>query len=188
MDMAQTSEFRNDSPMSRIRIAGNRVELTPLPAAAAAALPGDRLNASRLLGARLPGAWPQPDLLDVLPIQAAATPEDERFGIWVMIERDTDIVVGDIGFLGLPDDGIVEIGFSVIPDRRRRGYASEAAARLVTWALEQPEISEVVARSDADNEASARTLSAAGFTRVDELDGTIRWRRAVAPGITAVPD
>ena len=85
--------------------------------------------------------------------------------------------MGDIGFLGPPDDGRVEIGFSVIPDRRRRGYASEAARRLVAWALEQPEIREVVARSDADNEASARTLAAVGFTRLDELDGTIRWRR-----------
>jgi len=68
-------------------------------------------------------------------------PEDERFGIWLMIERDTDTVVGDIGFMGPPDDGSVEIGFSVIPDRRRLGYASEAAGRLVAWALEQPEIS-----------------------------------------------
>jgi [ribosomal protein S5]-alanine N-acetyltransferase len=167
----------NDSAMSRIRIAGQRVELTPLPAAAADALPGDRPTASRLIGASLPNAWPQPDLLDVLPMQAAATSEDEQFGIWLMIERDTDIVVGDIGFMGPPDDGSVEIGFSVIPDRRRRGYASEAVVRLVAWALEQPEISEVVARSDADNEASARTLSAAGFIRVDEHDGTIRWRR-----------
>jgi [ribosomal protein S5]-alanine N-acetyltransferase len=130
-----------------------------------------------MIGARLPDAWPQADLLDVLPMQAAATPEGERFGIWLMIERDTDTVVGDIGFLGPPDDGSVEIGFSVIPDRRRRGYASEAAGRLAAWALEQPEINEVVARSDADSEASARTLSAAGFIRVAELDGTIRWRR-----------
>jgi predicted acetyltransferase len=28
--------------------------------------------------------------------------------------------------MGLPDDGVVEIGFSVIPDQRRHGYATEA--------------------------------------------------------------
>jgi [ribosomal protein S5]-alanine N-acetyltransferase len=163
--------------MSRIWIAGQRVELTPLSAAAATSLPDDRPKASRLIGASLPDDWPQTDLLDVLPMQATATPEEERFGIWIMIERDTNSVVGDIGFMGPPDDGTVEIGFSVIPDRRRRGYASEAAERLVAWALEQPEISEVVATCDPDNEASARTLSAADFSRLGESDGTIRWRR-----------
>jgi ribosomal-protein-alanine N-acetyltransferase len=162
---------------SRIRIAGQQVELTPLPAAAAASLPGDRESASRLIGATLPDAWPRADLFDVLPMQATATPDDERFGIWLMIERETNTVVGDIGFMGPLDDGTVEIGFSVIRDRRRRGYASEAAGRLAAWALKQPEIREVVARCDADNEASARTLSAAGFTRLEEIDSTIRWRR-----------
>ncbi|MHB8649207.1 MAG: GNAT family N-acetyltransferase, partial [Gaiellaceae bacterium] len=67
-------------------------------------------------------------LLDVLPLQAAAAPSDECFGVWVMIERDTGTVVGDVGFIGPPDEsGIVEVGYSVIPDRRRRGYATEAA-------------------------------------------------------------
>jgi RimJ/RimL family protein N-acetyltransferase len=165
------------SAQNRTRITGVQVALTPLPAAAAAALPHDRPMASRLIGSTLPDGWPQADLLDVLPMQAAVTPGDEHFGIWLMIERGSNTVVGDIGFLGPPSHGTVEIGFSVIADRRRRGYASEATERLVAWALKQPEIGEVVATCDADNEASARTLSAAGFTRLGEIDGTIRWRR-----------
>ena len=168
---------QDDSKVSRTRLAGERIMVTPLPAVAAAALPGDRPAASRLIGATLPEDWPQVDLLDVLPMQAATTPENEAFGVWLMIEHDTNTVVGDIGFMGPPDDGSVEIGFSVIPDRRRRGYASDAAERLVVWAFRQPGISVVVARSDADNIASARTLAATGFVRVDEANGTIHWRR-----------
>jgi ribosomal-protein-alanine N-acetyltransferase len=163
--------------MSRIRLGGERVVVTPLPVEAAAALPGDRPAASRWIGASLPEDWPQADLFDVLPIQAAASPEDEPFGVWLIIERDTNTIVGDIGFLGPPDDGAVEIGFSVIVDRRRRGYASEAAGLLVAWAFRQPGINVVVARSDPDNIASARTLAAVGFSRLDETDGPVRWRR-----------
>ena len=111
-------------------------------------------------------------------MQAAARPDDERFGIWLMLERDTNTVVGDIGFMGPPDDGVVEIGFSVIPDRRRRGYATEAARSLVDWALRVPEIRDVVARSEAANEASGRTLTTAGFSRDGERDGVVDWRRA----------
>jgi ribosomal-protein-alanine N-acetyltransferase len=152
-----------------------------LPAHAAAALADDRDAAARSIGAILPDAWPQGDLLDVLPIQAAAVDaEAERFGVWLVIERDTNTVVGDIGFLGPPAGRSVEIGFSVIPDRRRRGYATEAARALVDWAFRQPGIGEVVARSDPENEASARVLAAAGFERVGEVGTTVRWRRRPA--------
>jgi ribosomal-protein-alanine N-acetyltransferase len=154
----------------------------PLPAAAAAALPEDRAAASREIGALLPDAWPQVDLLDVLPMQAAAADVGaERFGVWVLVERETNTVVGDIGFFGPPLGQTVEIGFSVIPDRRRRGYASEAARALVDWALRQPGIGEVTARSDVENEASARVLTRAAFDRVGVTGGTIRWRRR-SPG------
>lgn len=163
--------------MRRIRLGGARLELTPLPAAAAAALPDDRPTAAALIGARLPDAWPHADLLDVLPMQAAAEAADEPSGVWLIIERDTATVVGDIGFMGPPDAGVVEIGFSVIPDRRRRGFATEAARALVDWAFRDPRIREVSARSEPENEASARVLVATGFARVGDAGGTIRWRR-----------
>ena len=79
-----------------------RMALLSLPAHAAAALLEDRQEASRILGATLPSEWPAADLLDVLPLQAAALPGDERFGVWVMIERMSRSVVGDIGFMGPP--------------------------------------------------------------------------------------
>jgi ribosomal-protein-alanine N-acetyltransferase len=160
-----------------VRIVRERLELIPLPAAAAAALPGARPEAARIIGSILADAWPLPELLDVLPMQAATTPDQERFGIWLIVEGDTRTVVGDIGFHGPPDGGRLEIGFSVIPERRRRGYAAEAAGAIVEWAMRQPEVHEVVARSDADNEASARTLAIAGFGRVAEHDGQVEWRR-----------
>jgi ribosomal-protein-alanine N-acetyltransferase len=163
--------------MRPIRLGTAHLELTPLPAAAATALPDERAAASRVIGATLPDPWPHVDLLDVLPIQAAATPADEPFGVWLMIERDSNTVVGDIGFMGPPDGGVVEIGFSVIPDRRRRGFATEAARALVDWAFRDPRIREVSARSEPENEASARVLVATGFARVGDAGGTIRWRR-----------
>lgn len=163
--------------MPPVRIGSTRLELTPLPAAAAAALPDDRRAAVAIIGATLPDAWPQVDLLDVLPMQAAAQPEDEVRGVWLIIERDTGNVVGDIGFLGPAAGGAVEIGFSVIPDRRRRGYATEAARTFIDWAFRDPRIREVTARSDPENEASARVLAAAGFSRLGVKGGLVEWRR-----------
>lgn len=152
------------------------MELRPLPALAAAVLPEDRDEAARILGATLPTEWPHADLLDALPLQAAASPETALFGVWVMIERDSGVVVGDIGFIGLPDEaGSIELGYSVIPDRRRRGYATEAAAAIVEWALSQPGVRVVVAGCDNGNEPSIRTLERLGFRRTGETNGQIRW-------------
>jgi ribosomal-protein-alanine N-acetyltransferase len=163
--------------VSDTRLSTGRLELRPLPAAAAVSLTDDREAASRVLGATLPPDWPQRDLLDVLPLQAAAATSDECFGVWVMIERETGTVIGDIGFIGPPDDGgLVEIGYSVIPDRRRRGYATEAAQAMVDWALRQPDVSVVVAGCNKDNLPSIRMLERIGFLQTGEADGQIRWR------------
>ena len=155
----------------------DRMALLPLPAQAAAALSENRQEASRILDATLPSEWPAADLLDVLPLQAAALPGDERFGVWVMIERASRSVVGDIGFMGPPDeDGSVEVGYSVIPARRRDGYATEAVRAILAWALDQPAVKAVVANCDRDNESSVRTLERVGFRRTGEAEGRIRWR------------
>jgi ribosomal-protein-alanine N-acetyltransferase len=158
------------------------MEVRPLPALAAAALPGDREKASRILAATLPTAWPQSDLLDVLPLQAAASPETECYGVWVMVERESESVVGDVGFMGPPDEaGSIEVGYSVIPDRRRRGYATEAAGAIVEWAFSQPGVEVVVAGCDRDNEPSIRILERLGFQRTGDAKDQIRWRRDNQP-------
>ena len=158
-----------------------RLELRPLPARAAAALPADREEAARVLGAMLPAEWPQRDLLDVLPLQAAASFYAERFGVWVMIERVSGTVVGDIGFMGPPDEsGSVEVGYSVIPDRRRRGYATEAARAILEWVLTEPSVAVVMAGCEEANEASIRTLDRIGFRRTGQTNGEIRWHYGVA--------
>ena len=154
-----------------------RLELRPLPAAGAGALPDDREAAARLLGVTLSVEWPQVDLLDVLTLQAAASPNDEPFGVWVIIERESATVVGDIGFMGPPGaDRTVEIGYSVTPDRRGRGYATEAARALVDWALGQPQAGVVVAGCDRESAPSIRILERIGFIRTGETNGQLRWR------------
>jgi ribosomal-protein-alanine N-acetyltransferase len=116
--------------------------------------------------------------LTCCPLQARSDGRAADFGVWVVIERATQTVVGDAGFKGLPADGVVEIGYSVIPDRRRRGYASEAAAALVDWARSQEDVETVVAACDRENVASVRTLERLGFARTGMDGDEIRWRLA----------
>lgn len=147
--------------------------MKPLPADAAAALPHDRETVPQIVGASVPEEWPLPDLLEVLH----SLVRNEPFGAWVMIDRELATVVGDVGFHGPPQEERVEIGYAVLPQFRRRGYATEAAGALVEWALTQPGITEVLARCDADNPGSIATLERNGFERTGEDRETIHWRR-----------
>jgi [ribosomal protein S5]-alanine N-acetyltransferase len=155
----------------------DRLILRPITAEAAEALIADRPIAARRLGASIPDGWPHPNLLEFLPQLAADHDVVLPFGAWAIVERSTSQIVGDIGFHGRPDtDGRVEVGYAVVPDRRRRGYASEALAALTAWARSRGDVRDVVARCEPTNEASIRTLASGGFERVGERDGLIEWR------------
>lgn len=159
-----------------------RLELWPLPPAAAAALPEGRDEAARIIGARLSPDWPGPDLLDVLPMQSGASDAHARFGVWVVVHRKAGSVIGDIGFFGPPNDRTVEIGYSIVPEHRRRGYATEAARALIAWARGQAGVDTVLARCNDDNQPSIRTLERLGFARAGEAESQIHWRRGTEGG------
>ncbi|HYB31679.1 MAG TPA: GNAT family N-acetyltransferase [Solirubrobacteraceae bacterium] len=163
--------------MNGLRLDTERLALLPLDPAAAAALPDGRISAAQVIGAELSADWPGRDLLDVLPMQASLAPVQAHYGVWVVLERATNTVVGDIGFFGPPDsDGTLQVGYSIVLDRRRRGYATEAARALVGWALEQPNVRTIVAGCDEDNQPSIRTLERVGFSRTGRVERQLRWR------------
>jgi RimJ/RimL family protein N-acetyltransferase len=110
----------------------------------------------------MPGGRPELDRLA----------QPDGWGAWLLFHREE--VVGDAGFKGPPQDGEVELGYSIIPGQRRRGYATEAAQALVDWALAQPGVERVVAETEPENEASQRVLERAGMRRLDER----RWSTA----------
>jgi len=59
--------------------------------------------------------------------------------------------------------GTAELGYYVHPDGQRRGYASDAAQRLVRYAFEDQRLHKVYANVYPDNEASQRVLESTGF-------------------------
>jgi ribosomal-protein-alanine N-acetyltransferase len=160
-----------------IELRTQHLTLRPMPPAAAARLPADRAGAAALLGVALDDEWPLPDILDLMPVHALRTGAAARCSIWVMIETATSTVVGDVGFLDPPNEaGEMETGYSVVPSRRRRGYATEALAVLTGWAFEQPEVTAIVAGTDPDNDVSQRVLQRAGFEPAAPEPAELRWR------------
>ena len=85
-------------------------------------------------------------------------------------------VVGHGGFHAAPDeDGLVEVGYSVDPQHRRRGHATEILRALLDRAAREEQVRRVRASVSPDNEASLALLRGFGFSLVgeqwDEDDG-----------------
>lgn len=86
----------------------------------------------------------------------------EWYAIW-MIELSDGTHVGELCFKGIAENGQTEIGYGISAEFQGRGYATEAAAAAVSWALDQPGITGVTAETEADNTASLRVLEKCGF-------------------------
>lgn len=56
-------------------------------------------------------------------------------------------LVGNGGFKGPPQQGIVEVGYSILPEHQRNGYATEATVALVNWAFSHQEVDRVAAET-----------------------------------------
>lgn len=139
---------------------------------------GDAL--ARLLGVEAPVSWP-PEHNDA----------DTRAWFRAMIERAPDKsdygpryivgngrLVGNCGFKGPPNDnGEVEIGYSVIPEEQRKGFASAAVDALLAVAFGNVRVSVVKAETLPTSVASQKVLLANGFvadgSRDDPEEGKV---------------
>jgi RimJ/RimL family protein N-acetyltransferase len=58
--------------------------------------------------------------------------------------------------------GVVEIGYTIFPEYRRRGYATEVVTALVAWAWSTGAVSSILAAVAEDNEPSVGVLERVG--------------------------
>jgi [ribosomal protein S5]-alanine N-acetyltransferase len=88
-------------------------------------------------------------------------------------------LVGVGGYIGPPnDEGIVEIGYSVLPEWQRKGYATEIVKALVEQAFHHDRIVKVIAHTKESVPASIGVLLKCGFQSVGaEPDETLRFER-----------
>jgi len=107
--------------------------------------------------------------------QIAADPSEEPWLLRAIVDRDEAEAVGYVNFHAPPDErGMVEIGYRIVPSRRRQGYAFEAAEGMWRWAAEHG--ARVLRASiSPDNDPSLALIGKAGFaevgSQIDEIDG-----------------
>lgn len=154
------------------------VQLAPYTPALSAAWQQGRLGEA-LGGVHLPEGWPTfPQGLE--PEHAREVPrEGVGFGPYLFLRGDGATLVGNGGFYGAPNDGVVELGYEIAPAHRGQGLAQAAVRALLALAWRDPTVRQVQAHTLSHDNPSTGVLRRCGFaheaTLPDDEQGSI-WR------------
>ena len=148
-----------------------------------AALEGNEaLGAS--LGVTVPSTWP-PEYLDPQSLEFVlrGMVEGEAPSAWwlyfVILRHAPDgrMLIGSVGYKGPPSDGMVEVGYGIVRDQHRQGYASEAVRGLLARAFGTPDVTRVTAETYPELVGSLGVLRRCGFRFIGDGSepGVIRF-------------
>ncbi len=143
---------------------------------------GNAARARELVDYAVPAVFPDSaaELLELRRIQLAADPARAPWSLRAMVRRDDRVMVGFVNFHGPPGVNDIaaadaaELGWTVFPEHRRHGYATEAAERLMEWARAEYGVRRFISSTTPDNAPSLRVHDKLGFRRTGQVvDGEI---------------
>ncbi len=165
------------------RIHSPRLDLVSLsPLVLQALLDGRHDVAEQQASVRFPTGWPDEGAESLLRLrleQISRDPAAQRWLVRALVRRRDGEMIGHAGFHGPPGTGGLapgkaELGYTVFPAYRGRGYATEAAVALMDWA-EGEGIRRFVASVAPGNDPSLAIVRTLGFVQTgeqwDEEDG-----------------
>lgn len=139
----------------------------------------DKNRLARMLGVSVPDSWPSPDFAEMLPLLIAEKEKHPATSPWdgLIIHKEDQKVIGDMGFKGPPDAARrVEIGYSIIPEYRNQGYATELSCHMIVRAWLQPGVTSVVAGHLDDHFGSVKVLEKPDFLRLSPEGHMRKWK------------
>jgi RimJ/RimL family protein N-acetyltransferase len=105
-----------------------------------------------------------------------ANPEFAEIAIILAISKDSNEVVGSAGFHDFPDEnGMIEIGFGIVPDMQNQGLGSELLLGMWRMICTRTDVKILRYTVSPDNAPSLHIVRKRGFTeigvQIDPEDG-----------------
>jgi ribosomal-protein-alanine N-acetyltransferase len=163
--------------VKELELSTERLLLRPLDRVTLLNLSKGMIVGPSLEGTKVSNGWPLSELLEAVPVMFNDLSDDpSSFGwhAWVVVNKATGEVIGDVGFKGPPDEnGVVEIGFSIMPEHRGKGYAKEAVKAMTDHAVSTGKVRAIIAECNKDNIESLKVLDALGMRKRKTLGNRI---------------
>lgn len=123
--------------------------------------------------------WPDDDVIETLPKiinNLSIVDAPTGFESWMIIKKDTSEIIGDAGFKGFNyENENIDLGYGIIKEERRNGYAEEATKALINWAFSNEIVKEITAKCLVDNVGSIHLLQKLNFMEVKKDSDMIYW-------------
>ncbi len=148
---------------------------------------GNSLRARELVDYSVPADFPgtAAEVLELRRLQLAADPTRLPWSVRAIVRRDDRLMIGFVNFHGPPGvndieaAGVAELGWTVFPEHRRLGYATETARRLMDWARDEHGVRRFISSTTPGNAPSLRVHEKLGFRRTGQIvDGEIIFELA----------
>ena len=97
--------------------------------------------------------------------------QDEKIGFCAVIEKASNKFIGWCGLWRLAETGETEIGYAIDKNFWRKGYAAEAATRILFYGFDKLKLDKIVAVAHPENMASRRVTEKLGM----KFDGIGRF-------------
>lgn len=131
------------------------------------------------MGLRKGRSWPDADVIETLPRiinNLSKVESPSGFESWMVIKKDTSEVIGDVGFKGFNYEAEnIDLGYGIIKEERRKGYAEEAATALINWAFSNEIVKEITAQCLTDNAGSINLLKKLNFIETKTEHDMAHW-------------
>jgi len=197
------------SDLTPLRITTPRLELVEVTPELAQANLDDMQEVARLLDAAIPSTWPpehwEPSAIQWLIDRSRAHPNDRGWFAWHAVLKPnaaanaaSRTLIGGSGVKGPPDaNGVIEVGYGIVSEFQRQGFATEATSALIEWTLRDPRVKRIDAETFPHLIPSLGVMRRLGMTSLGagSEEGTVRygvtreaWRQALsAPNALGQP-
>ena len=141
----------------------------------------DRESLARALAVTVPDSWPVDQYDDGVREWCLKILAGDPSTPWLLryvILRETNTLIGTCGAFK-PDEVTVVVGYSILPEYRRRGYATETTLALIDFAFSHEGVERVVADTYPELAPSIGVMQKCGMTFAGsgEEERTIRYER-----------
>lgn len=136
---------------------------------------------ARVMGVNVPKKWTEfRDTFTPSYHRWKSHPPLRDWWVYLIIHVPDNMLIGSCGYKGEPDsNGMVEIGYEIIPSYRDKGLGTETAKGLLDHAFQHPSVRKVTAHTLSEENASGHILEKLGFAQIEDIndpDEGLLWR------------
>jgi [ribosomal protein S5]-alanine N-acetyltransferase len=94
--------------------------------------------------------------------------EEERFGLWFIKPKSESEIIGFVGLWYFFDEEQPQLLYALLPKALKKGYATEAATKILEYSFDELGYEYLVASCDRPNIESQKVAERLGMRKVEE--------------------